>query len=478
MAAKTTLNAKNLETLGVSVLAELLIEISTGSAAHKRRLRLALAGSQSSIEVSREVRKRLSSIARSRTRIDWRRVKALRLDLETQKSTITQTVAADDPDEALELLWQFLALADPIFERSTESGAVLIEIFHQACADAGVVAQRARIDHVALAERVFRALRDNDYSQYDPLIPALASALGDKGLGHLRELLTQWKNEPNKAPDNSKPVVVGWDSKGPVHAHPTYLRRDDIAARTALQEIADIEGDVDAYIAEQPEQTRKSPAIAADIATRLLASGRQQEALTMLDAANAKGRLEMPFEWQRVRLETLEALDRADEAQAYRWRYFEHSLNIDHLRAFLRRLPDFDDMEAEDKAFAFTRDFPDIHLALAFFIAWPKLDEAAKLVVKRRDDLDGDDYELLSAAAETLQDNHPLAATILLRAMIDFALDTGRVARYKHAARHLSECGVLAQRISDFASIKRHEAYIAGLRREHGNKHGFWKLLR
>ena len=45
MATKTTLNAKNLEALGTRRLAELLIEISTGSAAHKRRLRLELAGS-------------------------------------------------------------------------------------------------------------------------------------------------------------------------------------------------------------------------------------------------------------------------------------------------------------------------------------------------------------------------------------------------------------------------------------------------
>ena len=47
MASKTTLNAKNLESLGAGRLAELLIDISTGSAAATRKLRLALAGAQS-----------------------------------------------------------------------------------------------------------------------------------------------------------------------------------------------------------------------------------------------------------------------------------------------------------------------------------------------------------------------------------------------------------------------------------------------
>ncbi len=42
MASKSTLNAKNLEALGAERLAQLLIEISTGDAAAKRKLRLAL----------------------------------------------------------------------------------------------------------------------------------------------------------------------------------------------------------------------------------------------------------------------------------------------------------------------------------------------------------------------------------------------------------------------------------------------------
>jgi hypothetical protein len=56
VAVKTALNAKNLEALGAERLAELLIEISTGNAAAKRRLRLELAGAQSPAELAKEVR--------------------------------------------------------------------------------------------------------------------------------------------------------------------------------------------------------------------------------------------------------------------------------------------------------------------------------------------------------------------------------------------------------------------------------------
>jgi len=77
VAERTTLNAKNLEALGPDRLAELLIEISTGNAAAKRRLRLELAKAQSPAELAKELRKRLSSIARSQSFVDWQGIKAL-----------------------------------------------------------------------------------------------------------------------------------------------------------------------------------------------------------------------------------------------------------------------------------------------------------------------------------------------------------------------------------------------------------------
>ncbi|EJC76305.1 DUF6880 family protein [Rhizobium hidalgonense] len=475
MAAKTTLNAKNLEALGAQRLAELLIEISMGSAAHKRRLRMELAGNQGSAEVAREVRKRLASIARARSFIEWHKVKTVNADLETQRSTIVTVVAADDPKEAFDLIWQFLAVADSIFERSNSGDSVFIETFHQACADAGVIASAAGIGIDVLADKIFTALQDNDHGQYDPLIAEMLPALGDDGLEHLKSRLVQWSNEAEEKPDDADREVFG---NGPIYRDEIDANHRQMTARIALQEIADAQNDVDAFIAQLPEQTLRAPMIAAEIADRLLLAGRAEDALTILDGADHRGRFELPFEWQRARVEALAALGRGEEAQAYQWQCFEQSLNGEHLRAFLRRLPDFDDIEAEEKAFAFVHGFPDVHPALAFFLTWPALAEAAKLISNRHAELDGNLYELMTPAAEALQEKHPLAATMLLRAMIGFALDYGRSSRYRHAARHLAECASMAPHIDDFGSARPHDAYVVELKRKHGNKHGFWSLLR
>jgi hypothetical protein len=95
--AKKTLNAGDLEALGAARLAELLIEISEGNAAAKRRLRLELAAAESPTEVAKEVRKRLATMARSRTFVDWQNRKLLVGDLEAQRRAIVDRVAKRVP---------------------------------------------------------------------------------------------------------------------------------------------------------------------------------------------------------------------------------------------------------------------------------------------------------------------------------------------------------------------------------------------
>ena len=97
MAGKTALNARNLEALGTTRLAELLVEISSGNAAAKRRLRLELAAAQSPGDVAKEVRKRLTTIGRSRSFVDWQGVRSLADDLDTQRRAIVDTVAKTAP---------------------------------------------------------------------------------------------------------------------------------------------------------------------------------------------------------------------------------------------------------------------------------------------------------------------------------------------------------------------------------------------
>jgi len=247
--SKNTLSAKNLEALGAERLAELLIEISTGNAAAKQRLRLESAGAQSPGEVAKEVRKRLITIARSRSFVDWQNRRTLIEDLETQRRAIVDQVAKADPAEALELIWRFMALANPVFGRCDDSSGTVIGVFHAACRDLGEIAQAAKLAPEALAERAFSALNENDYGQYDDLIGTLSPALGPTGLEQLKERFVELSKAPLEKPKDKDRRVIGWGVGGALYADEISSRQRETTIRLALQEIADAQGDVDAFIA-------------------------------------------------------------------------------------------------------------------------------------------------------------------------------------------------------------------------------------
>ncbi len=478
MASDKTLNAKNLIGLGAERLAELLLELAEGDAASKRQLRLELASRSGGDDVAAEIRKRLATIAKAKSFVDWHKVRALAKDLEGQRAAIMKHVAPSRPTDAVDLLWRLLEMAPSIYERCDDSNGTIGDIMDEALDNLGEVAAATNLDSEKLAERVFAGVCDNGYAQFDGLIEVMAEALGKVGLGLLKAKFEALSPPPAQAKAREDRVVA-ISSRGPIYENDIARDHHVRMVRSALTEIADALGDVDGFAARFSASEQTNPAIAADIAARLLAAGRAQEALTALSRADpdfGKGR-RWP-DWEQVRIDTLEALGRSAEAQDERWAIFERDLNADYLAAYLKRVPDFDDEEAENRAMAHARAYAGFHQALSFLVNWPNQTVAhgvaADLILKRHGELDGDHYWLLTPAADAVDQRFPLVATLMLRAMIDFALDKARIKRYRHAARHLQTCEYLSKRIDDWAGHCDHEAYLADLKLRHGRKTAFW----
>ena len=474
MPSETTLNAKNLAALGAERLAELLLDVTAGDAAAKRRLRLELA-SRGGGDVASHIRKRLVSIAKSRSFVDWRKVKELARDLEAQREAIAAHVAATSPGEALALLWRMREMAPSIYERCDDSNGAIGSVIEAARKDLGAVVAEAGQPVGTLASRVFAAVCANDYGQFDGLISLTAQALGPDGLNRLKARFEELAASSPMGAAGGERRVIGLSMRGPIYEDDYERGRHGRLVRSALTEIADALGDVDGFAGRYSDEERANPAIAAAIAARMLAADRASEALAALDRAADSFRLGGHWpDWERVRIEVLDALGRSSQAQGERWELFERGLDAGYLRAYLKRLPDFEAIEAEERALSFASRFASLHQALAFLIDWPAHDRAAGLIMARTDELDGDLYWLLTPAAEALEQRHPLAATLVLRAMTDLSLDAAKYKRYGHAARHLQTCEHLARRIDDFAGHPNHTEYVAGLRRRHRRKSGFW----
>lgn len=460
--AKAALNAQSLEALGAARLAELLLQLSEGDPAARRALRLALAQHKGPGELARHVRTRLASIAHSGSLLDDDPRDALLRELDRHLSAIRGPIADHAPAQAVELLWEVLELSEGLIERCDASDGVLRDWFHGVCATLGAVASRAPGQPEALADQVYSAVVSNGYGQFDPLVRDLGPALGAEGLAHLRLRLETLRR---RATSNDQAAV-----------HRALI------VQIAMLDIADVLGDAEAYLAEyrdhDPEALR-APAIAAEVAQRLTDAGRAEEALSLLQVADPmlKQRRAGAEEWCDARLAALEALGRHGEAQSQRWDYALLELSHRHLRDYLKRLPDFEDVVQEERALDLVAEHDDRQEALWFLLHWPEPHRAARLVLSATKPLNGDLYQLWAPLADLLERAHPLAASVCLRAMIDFTLKVGRSKRYVHAARHLETCHRLAPQINRWEERIDHLRYVTQLRRDHGRKHGFWSQV-
>jgi hypothetical protein len=249
MTKSKPLNAKNLEALGAERLATLLLSLTEGNAVAKRKLKLELASTLTGgTGVAAEVRKRLATLRKARSFVDWRKNRSFVQDLQTQLQAILDHVAPHQPKEAFDLLWQLLEMAPALYERCDDSNGEIGQIMADALIELGKLAPMAELKPADLVDRVFNALCDNDYAQFDNVLDHVSGVLGQKGLSALKvKFETLAKNPPKPVKDEER-KVIGWGSMGPIYDDQLAIRRHENLIQSALADIADAMGDADSFI--------------------------------------------------------------------------------------------------------------------------------------------------------------------------------------------------------------------------------------
>ena len=364
-ASPKRLNAANLSGLGADRLGELLMQAADADAILKRRLRLVLAAEAGPDLLALELHKRLSTIAASRARVSWRKRPDLLRDLDILRGAIVDDLAVAAPREGLERLIAWFDLFRGLATRVKDQKGEVAAAFETAAPDlwrvAGAAVQADEKAVAPLAQAVER--QPLEYARW---------------IGAGGEELTV---------DLARRLLDTLDKTSSARGMRTVMRR-----------LADRAGDLDLWLSLTTPEERGSPDFAAVVAKRLLVADRIPEARQALEAALAPsaGNRRWTFgrspqagpptltpAWEATSIDLLEAEGRKDEAQELRWAMFERDLSTPVLRAYLARLPDFDDVEALDRALAHAATYADFETALGFLMDWPAHREAAALVERR-----------------------------------------------------------------------------------------------
>jgi hypothetical protein len=387
---------ENLAALGAERLAAILVAVADARPEVKRRLRMELAAEQGAEHLLVEIDKRLTSLETARSKVSWRQRATFVRELDVLRVLITERLAGLDPAAALQRLWLFMDLAPRLARRVRERDNELGVVFDAAAIDLGALIGQAPA--TGLADALVEGMIRNpvDWGQWAPVVLGAAT--------------------PQLAAD----ALRAFAAKGaPGSAWIPLIRR-----------LADAAGDVDALTATYSPAALKTAPVAAALAQRLLAAGRVEEAGRRLEAASPLPSRGLPwnraqeaapdFDWESAWIDYLDASGQGEAAQAARWASFERTLSSDRARAFIRRLPDFEDVEAEHRAFDHAASHANAMTGLRFLLDWPALPQAARMIVARADEvrIGGDEAE---PWANQLRARHPAAAIVLLRAAAELA---------------------------------------------------------
>jgi hypothetical protein len=351
-----------------------------------------LAAEQGADHLAPEIDRRLASLETSRGKIPWRQRPGFVRDLEALRVLVAERLAGLDRAAALQRLWTFMGVARRVGGRVRDKDGALAAVFDRAAQDLGRLL--ADLEPGKAADGLTDAIVQSPaaWAGWLPSVLAVASpGLADATLRRLSE---------------RRGAVVGWV--------------------TLIRQLADAAGDPGAYQATFTHQELLDPSAAAEVAQRLLTADRVADAVALLEASRpVQGRegrwtlgrgaaAEPQVDWETAWIEALDRSGRGEDAQSARWASFERTLSAARAREFAKRLADFEDVEAEIRAFAYVAGHPDFQRALRFLMDWPALAEAARLIVDRAQDIDvsAEDAELWAAK---LQGRQPAAAHTLLR---------------------------------------------------------------
>ncbi len=173
-----------------------------------------------------------------------------------------------------------MQLAPSIHARTDDSNGALGDVLRSAVAQLATISPRLTIKPTLLAERILEAVAEAGYGEFDGIIPGMAEALGAEGLDRLKQITNAWASIAPTPQEIAQFRQFGLSTSPVDHAR----RQRQGTASIILADIADLQGDADAYMARYPAEQLTCGTIAPDVARRLIDVGGWTNTLSSFSA--------------------------------------------------------------------------------------------------------------------------------------------------------------------------------------------------
>lgn len=379
----------------------------------------------------------------------WEPATALARELEYLLRDIADSVV--DPEQGLALVASFFEADEETLGACDDSSGFISDVFRGDATDLFVRYARACTDKTLPATLLVTLYLGDEYSAREGLIDIAMEALGEPGV---RALIAAFQDQAERE---------GGD----------YARRH---CSYAIESLARQVGDAKLF-----EETRmaawQEPASTTayiDIAEVYLETGSAETALAWLeripvDETYSAGKRDA------LLLAAYGALGRVSEQAEVAWRVFRSRRTLASLDLVLAIIgEERREVVLKDEAALILADEKLSLTDAEFLVGAGRPKDAGRYLLDHGEQIDGNQYTRLPSLAKLLEAEHPLAASVIYRALLDCILGPGRSSAYEYAAGYLRAMDRMAERITEWERFGSHAEYVEGIRRDHKRKYGFW----
>ena len=166
---KNVIDGKILAMVDPEHLAPLLAEAAMTNACTRRRLQFELSVLKGE-DIPAAVHEWITEFGEQTSFLDTEQIGELAEELNAMRIAIAAHVSRAAPTVAPDLMWRFFTLAGTIFERTSEEGWEISDVFDRACSDLIKLSIDTSVEPVQFATKVGAAIISNHYGEYRALI--------------------------------------------------------------------------------------------------------------------------------------------------------------------------------------------------------------------------------------------------------------------------------------------------------------------
>ena len=356
-----------------------------------------------------------------------------------------------DPRTGVELVADFYRADAAVFEQCDDSDGNVGDVYRFDAQELFVSYAAACKDKEWLADLVMELIDDDGYGVRFELLKEAARYLSEPAMrGMVERLWPRFEAEPDEFEKRHLGLVIETVAE--------QLGDACLFERTRL-------------VSWGPEH----PGAFHGIAEVYLEAGDAGTALAWMERI-PQGYTFRGREQDELLLRIHAALGNAAEQEEIAWRIFRGSRGPEGLEELLSIIGEEQRGAVVAGERAAILEDGKLNVVDALFLAnVGETEAAARYVVERAKQLEGEYYSGLLALAEPFEaEGYLLAASLICRALLESILARAQSRYYHHGVRYLRRLDKLAPRVGGWQGGIPHEDYLAELRRAHARKRAFW----